>query len=86
MMAPDFGCTFPLCDATALHTEAHHIREWRDGGETSVDNGTLLCGNHHDHFHAMGWTCVQIDGVPHWLAPTWIDPNQKPTRKTDHDL
>jgi hypothetical protein len=26
-----------------------------------------------------------IDAIPHWIAPTWIDPDQVPTRNTAHD-
>jgi hypothetical protein len=86
MMARDFGCTFPYCDSTALHTEAHHIQEWRAGGKTTVDNGTLLCRANHRNFQEMGWTSTSINGLPHWIPPTWMDPEQKPIRKPDHDL
>jgi hypothetical protein len=86
MMARDFGCSFPLCDSTALHTDAHHITEWQNDGETSVSNGTLLCGANHRDFERMGWQSITIGDVPHWLPPAWIDPNRTPIRKTDHDL
>ena len=81
MMARDFGCSFPTCDSTALHTDAHHLTEWQHGGTTSTDNGTLLCGNHHRTFQAMGWKSISIHGVPHWIPPTWTDPHQTPIRK-----
>ena len=29
----------------------------------------------------MGWTGTSIDGVPHWVPPALIDPEQKPLRK-----
>jgi hypothetical protein len=86
MMARDFGCSFPYCDSTALHTQAHHIKEWQHGDTTSVDNGTLLCGDNHRDHEKMGWQSVTINGVPHWIPPTFIDPEQKPIRKPDHDL
>ena len=85
MMARDFGCSFPRCDSTGLHTEAHHIQEFQDGGETSVSNGTLLCGRNHATFEAMGWQCITLDDVPYWKPPPWIDPDQTPIRKTDFD-
>ena len=85
MMARDFGCSFPRCDSTALHTEAHHIQEFQDGGPTSVSNGTLLCGRNHATFEAMGWECITLDDVPYWKPPPWIDPDQVPVRKTDYD-
>jgi hypothetical protein len=27
-----------------------------------------------------------IDGVPHWIPPHWIDPEQKPQRNTVHHV
>jgi hypothetical protein len=86
MMARDLGCTFPYCDSTALHTEAHHITPWKDGGTTTLDNGTLLCGANHRSFEAIGWQSIEIGGVPHWLPPKWIDPDQKAIRKPDPEL
>jgi hypothetical protein len=86
LMARDLGCSFPLCDSTPLHTEAHHIVEHQAGGATSTDNGTLLCGHDHTNFHAMGWNNITINGVPWWIPPTWTDTEHKPIRKTlPHD-
>jgi hypothetical protein len=34
--------------------DAHHIRHWADGGETSLDNCILACAYHHTLLHA-GW-------------------------------
>ena len=51
----DRGCTFPGCDAKR-HLHAHHIRHWADGGQTTLDNLTLLCGRHHRMLHEGGWT------------------------------
>lgn len=51
----DRGCTFPGCGSTwFLH--AHHIRHWADGGKTTLQNLTLLCGGHHRRVHEGGWT------------------------------
>ena len=86
MLVRDFGCTFPLCDSTALHTQAHHITEFQESRRTTVDDGTLLCNDNHAHFEAMGWRCTTIDGVPWWVPPDWIDPKQTPIRKNKHDL
>jgi hypothetical protein len=65
--------------------QAHHIRDFAKGGPTSIENGTLLCGFHHREFEALGWACQVIDGIPHWVAPAWIDPTQTPQRNRAHD-
>jgi hypothetical protein len=72
MLARDQGCSFPACTSTGLWTEAHHIVEHQHGGPTSTDNGTLLCGNHHAHFEAMGWRCIPIDGAAWWVPPNAV--------------
>ncbi|HLF11199.1 MAG TPA: HNH endonuclease signature motif containing protein, partial [Gammaproteobacteria bacterium] len=46
----DRGCTFPGCQNTRF-VDAHHIRHWAEGGETSVENTTLLCTHHHTLLH-----------------------------------
>jgi hypothetical protein len=51
----DRGCTYPGCEARR-HLHAHHIRHWADGGKTTMDNLTLVCGRHHRMLHEGGWT------------------------------
>jgi hypothetical protein len=46
----DRGCTFPGCP-NRHYIDAHHIRHWADGGETSLENLTLLCSHHHRALH-----------------------------------
>jgi hypothetical protein len=85
MAARDKGCSFPGCTAPPAWCQAHHIEDWVKGGPTSVENGTLLCGFHHREFAALGWTCVVINGIVHWIAPDWLDPDHTPHRNTAHD-
>jgi hypothetical protein len=85
MIARDQGCSFPGCTAPPLWCQSHHILDYAKGGRTSVDAGCLLCGFHHDHFAAFGWTCRMINGIPHWIPPTWIDAQQRPRRNHAHD-
>jgi hypothetical protein len=85
MIARDLGCSFPNCDAPPQFCEAHHVIESQDGGETSTENGTLLCRAHHRHFAERGWACTMIDGVPHWTPPPHLDPNQTPLRNSRHE-
>ncbi len=59
--ARDRGCRFPGCGAR--FTEAHHVKHWADGGETSLRNLVLLCQNHHRAVHEGGVTvCIDRDG------------------------
>ena len=45
----DRGCRFPGCGCR--FTEAHHVKHWADGGETSLRNTLLLCRRHHRAVH-----------------------------------
>lgn len=50
----DRGCSFPGCHHTH-YLDAHHIRHWADGGDTSLENLTLLCSHHHRLLHEGGF-------------------------------
>jgi hypothetical protein len=47
----DGGCVFAGCFAPTHWCDAHHVLHWIDGGETSVENGALLCECHHTKVH-----------------------------------
>lgn len=47
LVARDQGCAFPGCDRGPSECEAHHRRPWWFGGDTSLENGVLLCSYHH---------------------------------------
>jgi hypothetical protein len=64
----DRGCRFPGCGLR--FTDAHHVRHWADGGETSLSNCALLCRHHHRLLHEGGWRME-------WWGegrPAFIDP------------
>lgn len=50
----DRGCSFPGCERTRF-VDAHHIEHWADGGDTALDNLTLLCTQHHRLLHEGGF-------------------------------
>ncbi len=43
LIARDGGCSFPGCTHPPEWCDRHHIKEWIDGGETNLNNLTLLC-------------------------------------------
>jgi hypothetical protein len=79
LIARDGGCSFPGCDRPPEWCQRHHIVPWHDNGPTDFRNMTLLCSYHHRHFLNRGWQ-VQInpDGLPEWIPPRYLDPEQKP--------
>ena len=51
----DKCCRFPGCDHHQW-LDAHHVKHWIDGGETSMANTLLLCGRHHRLLHEGGFS------------------------------
>lgn len=80
VVARDGTCRYPGCTAPPALGEIHHVAEWvRDGGETDVNTGVLLCWHHHDvvHRHQVrirpsrtgGWSFSSRHGVPLVAVP-----------------
>ncbi|HUQ54181.1 HNH endonuclease signature motif containing protein [Lentzea sp.] len=84
LVARDQGCSFPGCDRPPKHCDAHHIRFWSQGGETSVHNAALLCRHHHTLIHRSEWEVKLRDGTPAFIPPTWLDPTRTPRTNTTH--
>jgi len=53
LQARDRGCRFPGCENRRF-VDAHHVRHWAQGGETSMENLLLLCRRHHRLVHEGG--------------------------------
>jgi 5-methylcytosine-specific restriction protein A len=83
--ARDKGCAHPGCDRPPSWSECHHIVEWEHGGPTRLDNLVMLCRSHHVLIHHSGWIVRIRDGLPEFIPPRWIDPDQAPRRKPHHD-
>jgi hypothetical protein len=47
----DRHCVFAGCDAPSHWCDVHHLLEWINGGETSLENSALLCERHHTKVH-----------------------------------
>ncbi|MFU8817608.1 MAG: DUF222 domain-containing protein [Pseudomonadales bacterium] len=54
LWARDRGCAFPGCRNTRF-VDAHHVKHWAAGGDTSLDNLILLCSHHHRLAHEGGY-------------------------------
>lgn len=80
LAARDGGCRWPGCERPPSWCEAHHIDEWRrDGGQTDVDVGILLCRHHHRLLHDQRWRIVTEGGWDGYmlLPPPSVDPQQR---------
>ena len=65
----DGGCRFPGCTCRRF-VDAHHIRHWANGGETSLDNLVLLCRRHHRLVHEGGFDVERTaDGTLRFTRP-----------------
>lgn len=87
LMLRDGGCAFPSCDRPSRWCHGHHIRGWQDGGETCLSNAVLLCRFHHRLIHrSNGWAVFisSRDGLPTFIPPPWVDPQQRPRRNQFH--
>ncbi len=84
--ARDKGCAFPGCDRPPEWCDFHHLIWWCRGGPTSADEGCLLCPYHHAEIHREHWKARRgRDGLPEFIPPVWVDPDQKPRHNIMHD-
>ncbi len=64
----DRGCRFPGCGLRFC--QGHHIRHWANGGETRLENLTLLCRLHHRAVHEEGYQVERLpDGALRFRQP-----------------
>ncbi|MFQ5527098.1 MAG: DUF222 domain-containing protein [Thermoanaerobaculia bacterium] len=64
----DRGCRFPGCGLKFC--DAHHVRHWANGGETSLENLLLLCRMHHRSVHEEGYRVKRsADGEFRFFRP-----------------
>ena len=59
----DRHCVFAGCGAPTHWCDVHHLIEWINGGETSLENSALLCERHHTKVH-HGFRVDRDDTAP----------------------
>jgi hypothetical protein len=72
----DRGCRFPGCENRRF-VDAHHIRHWAKGGETTAENLLLLCRRHHRAVHEGGYS---VDAAGRFYYPWGGEIAQVPRR------
>lgn len=65
--------TAPVSDPT--------VAFWGHHGPTEINNLVMLCRSHHRQVHHTEWLVRIRDGLPEFVPPKWIDPDQVPRRK-----
>ena len=82
----DTACTYPGC-THRIFLEGHHIKHWADGGETSLQNTSLLCSAHHRYVHEYGYA-VELgpDQRPRYRDPSGRLVTAVPARPAGADL
>ena len=75
----DGGCRFPGCNQHRW-TDAHHIRHWADGGETSLENLITLCRYHHRALHRDEFRIERDAGG----EPVFVDAGHRPIPPAIH--
>jgi hypothetical protein len=62
----DLHCVFAGCTAPSAWCDFHHVDHWAWGGETSCENGALVCESHHTAVHEGGFTITRDLGTAVW--------------------
>ena len=65
LWARDKGCRCPGCRHTRF-ADAHHVKHWSAGGETTLGNLMLLCSQHHRLVHEGGFR-IEKDYRDRWF-------------------
>jgi len=65
LLSRDKHCRFPGCTRDRW-IDAHHVKHWADGGETSPANMLILCSAHHRMVHEEGFS-IEKDFQGEWV-------------------
>jgi hypothetical protein len=75
---------FPNCPLPPGQAQLHHVIDFADGGETSVNLAAPVCAMEHHQRVAEGWTAQVVGNRIAWVPPTSIDPAASPQYNALH--
>lgn len=78
LLARDRGCTRPGCTAPGYQCQVHHaVADWKNNGQTNIDDLTLACGPDNRLIENTGWTTTRnTQGHTEWHPPPDLDTGQ----------
>ncbi|MCD4524428.1 HNH endonuclease signature motif containing protein [Nocardioides sp. cx-173] len=56
------GCYAQGCERPSAWCQAHHLTPWSKGGDTTVEDGVLLCRRHHTLAHHPNYSMTHLPG------------------------
>ncbi|MBI3690915.1 MAG: HNH endonuclease [Mycolicibacterium aromaticivorans] len=67
----DRGCTKPGCTVPGYASQVHHaVKDWKDGGNTNVDELSFACPPDNQLVETGGWTTRKLpNGDTEWIPP-----------------
>jgi hypothetical protein len=87
LYAKDRGCTKPGCDASAYHSQVHHVEGWKTTHRTDINDLTLACGPDNRLVEQGGFTTRKNShGDTEWIPPPHLDRGQPRTHKVRYSL
>ncbi|MGP4059058.1 DUF222 domain-containing protein, partial [Mycobacterium sp. 4D054] len=80
--ARDRGCTRPGCTVPGYWCQVHHAAaDWKNDGQTNIDDLTLACGPHNRMIETTGWTTTKnAKNQTEWHPPPGLDAGQHRTQ------
>ena len=86
LYAKDRGCTRPGCTASGYRCQVHHaVADWKNNGQTNIDDLTLACGPDNRLIENTAWTTAKRkDGRTEWIPPPHLDTGQARVNDLHH--
>ncbi|NVN52438.1 HNH endonuclease signature motif containing protein [Mycolicibacterium hippocampi] len=76
--ARERGCTRPGCTVCGYNSQVHHaVADWKNDGQTNIDDLTFACGPDNRLIEKTGWTTRKNShGDTEWIPPPDLDTGQ----------